>query len=122
MLINVETNEPIDDIPPSRRQNFDIWRSRLTEQESQAIMTRLDDMIETGDIHTSSWMPGSDWTDTPFQVIYEKACRQNFDQAAMCFGLFVWLAFINRPERWASGRYEKDGAPIGGMTYFRVDS
>lgn len=122
MLINIETNEPFDNIPRSRRGSFDIWRSRLTEQECQAIMTRLDEMIETGEIHTSSWMPGSDWTGTPFQAIYEKACRENSEQAAQCFGLFVWQAVMNRPERWACGRYEKDGVPIRGMTYFRLHS
>lgn len=122
MLINIESDEPIDDIPFSRKRNYDIWRGRLTDQEYHAIMTRLDEMIETGEIHTSSWMPGSDWTGTPFQAIYEKACRENFEQAAQCFGLFVWQAFINRPERWACGRYEKDGVPIRGMTYFRLHS
>ena len=25
----------------------------------------------------------------------------------------VWVVFMNRPEKWVSGRFEKDGEPIG---------
>jgi hypothetical protein len=28
---------------------------------------------------------------------------------------------MERPENWSFGRFEKDGEPIRGMTYFRVD-
>ena len=77
-------------------------------------------MIDADEIHTAGWMPGSDWTDTPFQPIYEKAAQQSFDAAARCFGLMVWEVMMERPERWTSGRFEKDGEPIGSRTYFRV--
>ena len=41
--------------------------------------------------------------------------------SAKCFGLLVWYVIMHRPEKWASGRDEKDGSDIGSRTYFRVD-
>ena len=76
-------------------------------------------MIDGDEIHTSSWMPGSDWSDTPFHPIWEKAAKKNEDLAAKIFGVLVWDVFRERPERWITGRFEKDGEPISGRTYFK---
>jgi hypothetical protein len=65
-------------------------------------------------------MPGSNWGGTVFQPIYEKAARRDFNASARCFGLMVWEVFMERPERWSSGRFEKNGEPIGSRTYFRI--
>ena len=77
-------------------------------------------MIEGTEIQTAGWMPGKDWTGTPFQPIYEKAARYSEEAAARCFGLMVWEVFMERDEKWTSGRFEKDGEPIGSRTYFQV--
>ncbi len=77
-------------------------------------------MIAGDEIHTSSWMPGSDWTGTVWEPIYADACGYDDVTAGLCFGLFVWEAVRDHPDAWAFGRYEKDGIPIQGMTYFRI--
>ena len=64
-------------------------------------------------------MPGNDWTGTVFEPIYSKAARQSYEASARCFGLMVWETFMERPEIWFSGRFEKDGEPIGSRTYFQ---
>ncbi len=66
-----------------------------------------------------AWIPGSDWTGTVFQPIYEKACKCNREAAAEFFGLIFWAVLLERNDVWSFGRYEKDGIPIGGMTYFK---
>jgi hypothetical protein len=33
--------------------------------------------------------------------------------------VFGTQVFMERPERWTSGRFEKDGEPIGSRTYFQ---
>jgi hypothetical protein len=43
-----------------------------------------------------------------------------FDASARFFGILLWQVMMDRPEAWGFGRYEKDGAPIEGMTYFRL--
>jgi hypothetical protein len=72
-------------------------------------------------IATAGWLPGSDWTGTPFEPIYTKAARGDFDRSAMFFGQLVWYTIMNRPETWGSGRYQVDGRDIGSRTYFRVN-
>ncbi len=118
MLYSIDSDVSIKDIP--HRRDYDIWRSRITKQEYDAIFNELNRRIETNEVHTSSWIPGADWSGTVFQPIYEKACRRNVDAAAKFFGLILWEVMMHRPEKWSFGRYEKDGVPIEGLTYFRI--
>jgi hypothetical protein len=118
MLIDIGKMKPILEIP--HKSQFDLWQSRLTANEVDEIFQELENRISGDEIHTSSWIPGSNWQGTKFQVIYEKACNFNEELAGKCFGLFVWVAFMKHCAQWAFGRYEKDGIPIQGMTYFRV--
>ena len=109
---------PITRVP--YEQECRRFMSRLTADEISAAKARLDDLIDGNEIQTAGWIPGKDWTDTPFQPIYEKAARYSQETAARCFGLMVWEVFMDRPEKWTSGRFEKDGEPIGSRTYFQV--
>lgn len=119
MLYSIESESYIQDIP--HRKEFDIWRSHLFDEEYQAIVDELKSRIEGGEIHTSSWIPGSDWTDSVFEPIYERACRCNEEAAAKFFGLILWAVLLEHQDVWAFGRYEKDGIPIEGMTYFKLN-
>jgi len=109
------------------KKSYELWKGRLSDAEYQAIVDRLNEMIDDSiadhngqGIVTSSWMPGPDWSGTPFDPIYWKACLQHFEYSAMCFGLFLWVTLKGRSEKWAFGRYEQDGIPIKGLTYFIV--
>ena len=103
------------------REEFDLWSSRLSQDQLDSIREELQSMIEGREVCTAGWMPGNDWRGTVFQPIYEDACRGSRDQAAQCFGLLVWEAFMRHPDNWSSGRFEKDGVPIGSRTYFRIE-
>jgi len=120
MLIDIDTGRQIDRIP--YRSDFDALRRRLSNAEFDGMVERINELIdESGaDIATAGWLPGSDWTGTPFDPIYSKATRGDFNRSAMFFGQLVWYTVMNRPERWASGRYEVDGKDIGSRTYFRL--
>lgn len=119
MLVSIdEPNKPISRIPHERE--FKVWTGRLTRKEYDAILEELNSKIDGGEVHTSSWMPGGNWGATPFQSIYETACMENPAAAGECFGIFVWITMMKRPEKWSFGRYEKDGMPIKGITYFKL--
>ena len=120
MLIDVMSGKEIHRIPYERE--FNALRARLTDAEFDAMVARIDELVdESGaEIATAGWLPGSDWTGTPFAPIYTKAAREDFDRSAMFFGQLVWYTIMQRPEPWASGRYEVDGVDIGSRTYFRV--
>jgi hypothetical protein len=117
MLIDMMTGKSITQVPYARE--YRLWMSRMTPSEIDAIKRELDDKIEDTEIQTAGWMPGADWIGTPFEAIYEKAARRDQSMAARCFGLMVWEVFMQRPEVWTSGRFEKDGEEIGSRTYFQ---
>ena len=119
MLYSIESKSEITSIPHA--QDYKQWRSRLTDAEYAAIVAELDSRVEGTEVQTSSWIPGADWTGTVFQPIYEKACWRDEDAAARFFGLIVWDVFMQHDDWWAFGRYEKDGIPIRGLTYFKID-
>lgn len=99
---------------------YQRWRNRLSEPAFRSICNELLDRIIEGEVHTSSWIPGSEWANTPFMPIYETACLKDVGDAAKCFGLILWEVMMKHPESWSFGRYEKDGTPIEGLTYFRI--
>jgi len=75
----VETGKYIEDIP--HRAEFERWRSRLSETDSQAICAalneRADDAAAGSQVLTAGWIPGNDWAGTVYEPIYQNACDQN---------------------------------------------
>jgi hypothetical protein len=93
-----EQDLTLNDIP--HRKNYDFWLSRLTSNDRNATFSFIKNLVRTGPVHTSSWMPGPDWGDTPLQVIYDKATSRSEEQAGWCFGLMLMETIINLPEQW----------------------
>lgn len=120
MLIDVETGRTVEQVPFKR--DFDVLRARLPQADFDAMVDRINELIDEsgGEIATAGWLPGSDWTGTPFETIYTVAAREDFQRSAQFFGQLVWYAVMNRPDRWGSGRYQVDGRDIGSRTYFRL--
>lgn len=120
MLYSVDSNKSINYIPHKRE--FDVWCSRLSNQQLKIIRSELQKMIDGSEVHTSSWMPGANWGGTPWDPIYTKACENDYNAAARCFGLFVWEAFLNHEETWSFERYNIDEDRIWGLTYFKISN
>lgn len=91
--------------------------ANLTDEDRAKIFEYLDGLIESGSIHTSSWLPGSDWRETPLQIIFEKATRYSEQQAGWCFGLMLMERIIKRPEQWYC---KKDIEVAEGTIYWRA--
>jgi hypothetical protein len=118
MIYSLDTLSYVEDIP--HRREYDIWRAQISEEEYSAIIEALNVRLDGGEIVTSSWVPGSDWSGTVYEPIYVKACRMDEDYAAKFFGLLMWVAVLSHEDVWSFGRYQQDGNPIEGMTYFRL--
>lgn len=120
MLIDIETGRTIDQVPFKRV--FDVLRSRLSETDFDVMVERISELIDEsgGEIATAGWLPGSDWTGTPFETIYTVAAREDFQRSALFFGQLVGYVIMQRPEPWGSGRYQVDGRDIGSRTYLRL--
>ena len=93
MLFSMDQNDYIDDIPYEK--DYRRWRAALTDAEYGAIVAELNGKIDGGEIHTSSWIPGDDWSGTVYDPIYRKSCNYDSNAAGLCFGLFLWVVLRN---------------------------
>lgn len=98
---------------------FRHWMSRLSALHYHDIREELRRRIDSGTIHTSSWIPGSNWAGTAFLPLYE-ACGGDEKAAGRFFGIILWKLIMEDHRHWSFGNYEKDGVAIQGKTYFCV--
>ena len=119
MVYPMDTLIEVTKIP--HQDTFNTIKSRLSEIEiceiKDAINEKIDSSLDT--IHTAGWIPGKIWNNTPYQIIYDKAAKQNYDVARKMFGLLVFIVFMERDDKWIFGNFENNGEPIGSKTYFR---
>jgi hypothetical protein len=115
MLLSPDTFEVIKEIP--HKKEYAIWKKRLTCGEYDDLVKVLMDRISGDKILTSSWIPGSDWNGTPYQIIYEKACQGNKEHSAWFFGLILWDVMMRHPDIWSFAK----SVHVKGTTYFKVD-
>lgn len=118
VLWDIDKGKLVQNIP--HRKQYESWVSRLSQDEVKDIKSEILQRIKGDEIATAGWIPGSDWRGTPFQAIYEKACRFDQDAAAKCFGLIVWVTMMEHEDYWGFGKYELNCMPINSMTYFKV--
>lgn len=118
MLWDVHNNKEVTYVP--HKKEYDVWISRLSSEQIQYIKDEILRRISGEEVKTAGWIPGSDWRETPFQPIYEIACRSNEKAAGKCFGLLVWETLMEHEDYWGFGKYELNNLPIESMTYFKV--
>lgn len=98
------------------QSTLNALKRNLTNKELDAIIKELNHIISSSQgIETSSYIPGSDWTGTVYQPIYEKGADYSFDLAAKMFGILLFEVFINRSETWLFCKSEN----IRGTVYFK---
>ena len=102
---------------------FNLLKKRLSPEQFEAVVAEIEQRIkDAGEkIVTSSWLPGKDWSGTPFQPIYEIAAKRSREAAAKMFGLMVWYTIMQHPDCWMSGRFQMDGRDLPGRTYWRPE-
>jgi len=119
MLYSIDSNSYVWTIP--HREDFDIWRCRLPDDEYDAITAELASRLVGDEIQTAHWIPEGDWSGTIFAPIYTTACRLDSKAAEKFFGLILWSLLIEHEAVWGFGRYTKDSIQIDeGLTYFRL--
>jgi hypothetical protein len=120
MLYTIEGSK-IETIP--HRADHDRLESRLTTDQYSAIIEAIHKAMNCVKIFNASFLPGADWTGTPFMAIYE-ACGEDQEQAGMMYGLLCWVAVQRHPDEWvgypSTGKDEQAQKSLGrGWTYFR---
>jgi hypothetical protein len=100
--------------------DYQRWRALLSDLDHMAIIYHLHEMMDHEDVFNSSFIPGSDWTGTVFQPIYETACKKSWEQSRLFFGLLVWEAVMRHESDWCFlSRDSNESLGVLGKTYFR---
>lgn len=98
---------------------FNRYYGRLDLAQQRAIDDTIDTVLDSGRIHTTSWVPGPDWRGTAYQPIFEVACSEDWHRARLLYGLIFMRRVIARDEDWYCGRYPRTEDEIIGLTYWR---
>ena len=116
MLFSINTGKYVTRLP--HKKDFDRWMKNLSDTDYQKIIKELNRKIDLSDINTSSWIPGRDWTGTVYEPLYY-SCNKSITASGFFFGLILFDLLMKRDDAvWGFGRFEKDGVPIHGTTYF----
>jgi hypothetical protein len=124
MILKIQGNsEPVKVTKQIHLGLYRQWKQRLSLEDHRRINDALNEYTNKtgrGEIITTSWIPGTDWTGTAYYPIYE-AVGQDWEMARFFFGLLVWnFMMTERPDFWSFGRYPRKEGEIIGLTYFRV--
>lgn len=96
------------------KKDFEKRRKNLSDEDYIAIINELNKVVDGGDCHTSSWIPGRNWKGTVYEPIWH-ASRRNDEVAAMFYGQILYQVMIERPETWFFGKF----GHARGKTYFK---
>ena len=115
MLYSVETGKYVNKLP--HKKEFDAWMKSLPQADYENIIDALNSKIDLSDINTSSWIPGDEW-DSVYKPL-AVACGNNKEASGLFFGLILFDLLMRRDDAvWGFGRFDKNGIPIKGTTYF----
>lgn len=122
MLINAHTlKEETNVAVGERRRFFEEHKSRLTDDELDAIYDYINEKID--EKINGYFVPGFDaagsWQGTPLQAIYDNACDKNKENSGFLYGLLAKETIINRNDIWYFTRQVSNGRDIETNQYFK---
>ena len=120
MVLRTIDGKEIRNMP--HRETYDRWRSNMSDVDYQQVIESIHNIMngtpDGAHIITSSYIPGRDWSETPFDPIYQ-ACGRNWETARLFFGQLVWEAVQRHGDAWYFIRQVHDDEQPIGLTYFR---
>jgi len=132
MLKYYDDDKELLDVGLKRVQEFNYWRQLLnTGAESQirdAINVFVGEKLArygwTNECwFCSSYIPGNDWDNTPYEPIYNAMSARYgtelaWNQSRLFFGLLVKDVMIRRPEHWRCYKVPDEVEAEKGTNYF----
>ena len=64
MLYSIERGTYVKELP--HKNDFKVWRSRLSDADYERVVEAISEAIGDDEVSTAGWIPGHDWTDTPY--------------------------------------------------------
>lgn len=113
MLFSIEGKQIVE---VAYKKEFHHRMRALPNDKYRAIVEELTRVVDSGNVHTSSWIPGHDWRGTLYEPIW-LACNKNDEVAAKFYGQILYKVMIDHPDNWCFGDYPH----ARGKTYFRIN-
>ena len=88
MLYSIEREKYVKELP--HRNDFKVWRSRLSDADYERVVEAISAAIGDDEVSTAGWIPGRDWTGTPYEPLYY-ACGRDTEQAGRRHGEYAVL-------------------------------
>ena len=131
MLCWMENGQEVTEITGKHKEFFETGEQRLSAEELENIKRFINDAIDksleetanAGDrVYVPGWRTQKDWTGTPLQAIFEKACPGNFEMSAFWYGLITMQVIIDRPETWLAMKTQFAGRTFDQTVYWLKES
>ena len=114
-LYNVE-GKLIHTIP--HKDKYDFIQAQLTQAQEDTIIEEIHRKIADVEIFSASFLPGSNWTGTPFQCLYD-IC-ENQQEAGYLYGIMCWIAVQKHGDEWVCYKSDEKTKQLGlGWTYYK---
>lgn len=104
------------------KSEYDLWRRNISDIDYEKVEDALADVfdVESKNIHTSGFIPGSDWTNTAYYPLYT-ACGNDKYKSGLFFGLIVYKYVMERDDNWGCTQIQINGREIESKTYYRLE-
>jgi len=107
----MDGGENINSIPARHKKFFENGKSKLTEDELEAISKYVEDSIDKyinnsikeNPCFTVAWIFPHPW-EYPLDLIWSKACDKDEKNSAFWLGLLVMDVIINKNEEWLADK------------------
>jgi len=123
MLVTIRGDGRVEPVSTQTHESvFRNWTQALSLRAFQGICNAVNEYINReghGEIVTSRWFKSVEWTQTPYQPIYE-AVGRNWEAARLFLGLIVWRVMMDGPETWVLKRHPRQMYDVIDLTYFRL--
>ena len=115
--------KPIKNVDGRYQAKYQKQKAKMTKEEFENAMNYICSLVQSNsseEFFNPGWAAGSDWTDTPLQPIYEKACDSVFQEASFMYGLMVKEAFMDWiDEEWIQIKQEQQGRDFEQNLYMK---
>lgn len=121
MLFSIQSNGDLRPVDPQyipHEPEHRVWRRGISDLDFGAATAAMNAIADQKEAFTTAWEVGENWPPV-FEPIYH-ATGDDYEHAALFYGIIFWTVMAKHAGDWSFGRYELNAIPIKSMTYYRI--